>query len=648
MGAQTFDNFIGGSYSALTPNLAADTCVNLYFESAEAGTGKNRAALMGAPGLAAFTTLPTQPVRGVLVGEDLFFVVAGAIYYQVFADGTYQARGNVGTDALNSPVQMFENGTQVMIISAGLAYIDGGGAAGVGIPVDWADIAFVVNTSGTAVTWVSGFTFPSDAAGFGIQINGVAYTVASVTDSTHLVLTSSAGVQTGVQCFGPGGAVPATYQNGSGTVNTSGTAVTWVSGSTFDASNVGNVVYIAGARYTVASVTDSTHLVLTSSASTQTGAAYTSAYAVTASSGAFLDGYFIVSTPATRKIQISAIDDGKSWNPLDFAAKEAYPDGIQAILSDHEQLWLMGDKTCEVWQDTGSAAFPFQRIPGAFIQMGICAPATATRLDGTVAWLGGDARGRAVAYVANGFIPTRISTHAVETAWAAAGAVGDATAFAYSDQGHEFWVINFPSVSRTWVYDATEKLWHRRGWWDGTALNRTRYATHGFTFDPHVGGDWASGQLYYLATANYDDAGAPIYHERAAPHVSGPMLGLAQPGGTSTNSQFQNNQTFYHRFLLDMEAGQGSGGVLSDAYTTSWVGLTYVIVKHGLATTAVCVEVMDSTGLVTLPESVIIQDANTVVLTFGAAFTGSVMVVRGAAGTNYSLAFAGTTNLTVT
>ena len=133
-----------------------------------------------------------------------------------------------------------------------------------------------------------------------------------------------------------------------------------------------------------------------------------------------------------RIFQISAIDDGKSWNPLDFGVKEAYGDGIQALLADHEQLWIFGDKTTEVWQDTGAAAFPFQRIAGAFVQMGIPAPNTAVKLAGTVAWLGGDARGRTVAYAANGFIPTRISTHAVESAWFLAGPVGDATSFAYS------------------------------------------------------------------------------------------------------------------------------------------------------------------------------------------------------------------------
>lgn len=648
MGAERFDNFIGGSYSSLTKNLAADTCVNLYYESAETGTGKNRAALLGAPGLQAFTTLPTSPVRGVLVGEDLFFVVAGDIYYQVFIDGTFQARGNVGDDSGHSPVLMFENGTQVMIISAGKVYIDGGGPGGGSVPVDWADKTGTCNTAGTAVTWVSGDVFPADCAGSEIVINGVTYGILSWTDSHHITLTGTAGTQTGVVFSGPGGSVPANFQNGSGTVDTSGTAVTWVSGDTFDASNVGNTFTIAGVNYTVAFVTDATHLVLTSSAGSQSGAAYSSTYGVTASSGAYIDGYYIVSKPGTRQFNISAINDGKSWNPLDFGVKEAYPDGIQTVLTDHEQLWLFGDKTTEVWQDTGAAAFPFQRIPNAFIQMGICAPATATRVAGTVAWLGGDARGRAVAYAANGFTPVRISTHAVETAWAAGGAVGDAVAFAYNDQGHDFWVISFPSANTTWVYDFTEKVWHQRGWWDGTQLNRVRGAWHGFVFDRHIVGDWESGKLYYLDTSIYDDDGAPIYHERAAPHVSGPVLSLANPSGFSTNSPFQNNQTFYSRFLLDMESGAGSGGVLSDTYTASWVDATVVTITHNLGTTDVCIEVFDAARTVFEPETVKVLDANTAVLSFGAPFTGSVVVIKGKPGaTVYSDSFTNQTSITL-
>lgn len=56
-----------------------------------------------------------------------------------------------------------------------------------------------VNVSGTAVTWVSGYKFTAIAAGSKIHINGLAYTVSSVTNATSLVLTASAGTQTDVR-----------------------------------------------------------------------------------------------------------------------------------------------------------------------------------------------------------------------------------------------------------------------------------------------------------------------------------------------------------------------------------------------------------------------------------------------------------------
>lgn len=64
-----------------------------------------------------------------------------------------------------------------------------------------------VNTSGTAVAWVSGNTFGlgwDDAPASPIVINGVTYTISSVTNSTNLVLTATAGTQTGVSytCIG--------------------------------------------------------------------------------------------------------------------------------------------------------------------------------------------------------------------------------------------------------------------------------------------------------------------------------------------------------------------------------------------------------------------------------------------------------------
>jgi len=60
--------------------------------------------------------------------------------------------------------------------------------------------AGTVNVSGTAVTWEAGSSFVTGAAWIGasIEIHGTAYTIASVTSSTALTLTTSAGTQTGV------------------------------------------------------------------------------------------------------------------------------------------------------------------------------------------------------------------------------------------------------------------------------------------------------------------------------------------------------------------------------------------------------------------------------------------------------------------
>jgi hypothetical protein len=61
-------------------------------------------------------------------------------------------------------------------------------------------ISGVVDTDGTTVTWISGTKFHPDAGwpGMAITINGVAYTISSVTTETALELTATAGAQTGV------------------------------------------------------------------------------------------------------------------------------------------------------------------------------------------------------------------------------------------------------------------------------------------------------------------------------------------------------------------------------------------------------------------------------------------------------------------
>jgi hypothetical protein len=124
----------------------------------------------------------------------------------------------------------------------------------------------------------------------------------------------------------------------------------------------------------------------------------------------YQDGYFIVTETNTQKFYISALNDGTSWDALDFTSVESSPDNLIGLVSDKGNLWLFGTQTTEIYQNTGNAAFPFERIPGAIIPTGCAASFTAQRFDNTVVWLGQDENGRAVVWRAEGYQAKRLST----------------------------------------------------------------------------------------------------------------------------------------------------------------------------------------------------------------------------------------------
>lgn len=126
-----------------------------------------------------------------------------------------------------------------MTVDAGTATVDVWKLAAA--PFGWAGSTGTVNTGGTAVTWLSGGTFPANAAGRGIVINSVLYEIATVNSTTSLTLKTSAGAQFGVSYAAPGAAVPtvsnkidasALPQLTSGTYAGSTSIGTWVNGNT--------------------------------------------------------------------------------------------------------------------------------------------------------------------------------------------------------------------------------------------------------------------------------------------------------------------------------------------------------------------------------------------------------------------------------
>lgn len=255
---------------------------------------------------------------------------------------------------------------------------------------------------------------------------------------------------------------------------------------------------------------------------------------------AYLDGYFIalrsagdgsadpvpVNTLNQTQVNLSDLFDGSTWDPLQFAIRSGGADQVQMIVADHEELWLFGSQTTEIWYDTGGTVqnpFPLQRVPGAFITQGLYAPASVVSVENSLMFFGGDPRGAGVVWQMNGYIPVRVSNHAFEFAvqnFIEQGVdLSSAVAYAYQDQGHIFYSISFPGTSGlcTWIYDLTTKMWHERSF---SGVNNLSLAYFHAELRFHFVGGYGSGNLYIQAIQNLDDAGMPITRLRASPHIS--------------------------------------------------------------------------------------------------------------------------------
>lgn len=251
----------------------------------------------------------------------------------------------------------------------------------------------------------------------------------------------------------------------------------------------------------------------------------------------YQDSYFIALDTNSSSIYLSANNDGTSWDPLDVAQRNDTPDKWQTMIVRPKEVWLFGGRSTSVYFDSGDPGFPYVPNPSVAIGRGIYAPASVALLYGSPIWLADDWTVR----YANGYTPTRVSTHAIEYAISQYSTVSDADGFVYEEQGHSFYVLNFPTANHTWVYDLVTGLWHERGPWNGLDYDVLpvwwqTLAANG----SNLVGSRTDGTVYHMSQAFCTelDGTTGLRRMRRAPHV---VITL--------------NRIRYSRFRLHMEVG---------------------------------------------------------------------------------------------
>ena len=249
----------------------------------------------------------------------------------------------------------------------------------------------------------------------------------------------------------------------------------------------------------------------------------------TADTVCFKDGYYIFTATAGDVFFISALNDPLTFDPLDFGTAELSPDKIIGCHIDHDELFIFGSETTEVFQNVGGSGFPFQRIPGASSEKGLRSKYGLAQWESAFYFVGGGVNERTSIFRSSGTSePIKISTNAVDFKIQefTSQEIARAFTFTFSISGTSFVGFTFNSVNipdRTFVFNVTastltgQHVWHEQQ--TGIQESGWRVASLDFVYDKLLVSDLMDGRVGYLDANVYTEYGETILREK----VTGPF-----------------------------------------------------------------------------------------------------------------------------
>lgn len=265
----------------------------------------------------------------------------------------------------------------------------------------------------------------------------------------------------------------------------------------------------------------------------------------------FKDGYFIFTASDGSVFFISSLNDPLSYNALDFGSADVRPDKIVASFVNHNELFIPGEETIELFQNVGGADFPFLRVPGGDTQKGVYARHSLIDFDNSFVFVGGAVNEQAAIWRMGGGV-RKISTAAIdnEIQKFTQEEIADAFAMTKAVKGSFEVYFTFTSSSipsKTFVYDATasalsgENVWYERQ--SGVTDNKWRVNSIVNVYGQLWVGDAFDGRIGQLDKDTHTEYGEVIFRQKAS-------------------RPFTNDQTpaFIDELKLTMESGVGNIG----------------------------------------------------------------------------------------
>ena len=517
--------FVGASYEAPSIYQDAQECINFFPEVDPTKPQGDRGvvALYPTPGLSSIVLFQNQEeVRGMvtLSGGSVLVAVCGPYVYALTSNfiGTLVGQLNTTTGR----VGINDNGINAYIVDGSNRY-----SWRISTP---SSAVFTGSTSGTTLT-VTAITNGTIAAGqslFGVGVTNETVITALGTGTggigTYTINLSQTLTSRQMNSTTVGAQVTGAISATTLTVSAVASGTLFI-GQTIQGTGVTALTIITALGTGTGGV--GTYTVSTSQTVSSTTLYGLNFSQLPSSDGAFtggtnvdvVDNYFVYNRPDTQQFGCSNVLSPISGS-TNFSSKDGAPDDLVTLIVDHREIYLLGETSSEVWVDQGTSPFPFNRIPGTSTQHGIVSAFSVSRLGNSFAYLSKNNRGTAQIVQMNGYVPQRISTHAVENSLTNQ-TITDAIAWTYQLEGHEVYVISFPTLQLTWCYDIATQMWHKWLYTNNLGQYERCRGNCSAVFQGYVlVGDYSNGKIYKLERNIYTDDGQHVKRLRRAPHLT--------------------------------------------------------------------------------------------------------------------------------
>lgn len=174
-----------------------------------------------------------------------------------------------------------------------------------------------------------------------------------------------------------------------------------------------------------------------------------------------MDGFMLHVAARSKQVFFkSKLYASDEYEATDFDLKSKYSDEAIGILAADNQLFVFGERSLELWYNSGASPFPYARVPNGTIEIGLAATHAKCKTERSVYFLGSD---RIVYRINTGsFMPEPISDHAVAEAMQGYADVSDAWSATMEFSGHTMVLFVFPSAGRCWVFSENFPMWSER------------------------------------------------------------------------------------------------------------------------------------------------------------------------------------------